>query len=69
MVTQVANDRRDADDVGRRIAQRQDELNLTVAQVAERAGMATDYLEYLKHTPTADPSPSASPFCATTAST
>ena len=58
-VTQVTNDRRDAGDVGRRIAQRQDELNLTIAQVAERAGMATDYLEYLEDTPTAEPSSSA----------
>jgi transcriptional regulator with XRE-family HTH domain len=58
-VTHVTNDRRDAGDVGRRIAERQDELKLTIAQVAERAGMATDYLEYLEHTPTAEPSPSA----------
>jgi nitroimidazol reductase NimA-like FMN-containing flavoprotein (pyridoxamine 5'-phosphate oxidase superfamily) len=58
-VTQVVNDRHEAGDVGRRIAERQGELNLTIAQVAERAGMATDYLEYLEHTPTADPSPSA----------
>jgi transcriptional regulator with XRE-family HTH domain len=57
-VTQVANERLDAGDVGRRIAERQGELNLTIAQVAERAGMATGYLEYLEHTPTADPSPS-----------
>ena len=58
-MTQVANDRRDAGDVGRRIAERQGELKLTIVQVAERVGMATDYLEYLEHTPTADPSPSA----------
>jgi nitroimidazol reductase NimA-like FMN-containing flavoprotein (pyridoxamine 5'-phosphate oxidase superfamily) len=58
-VTQVRNDRHDAGDVGRRIAERQDELGLTIAQVAERAGMAADYLEYLEHTPTADPSSSA----------
>ena len=42
-VTQVTNDRRDAGDVGRRIDERQDELNLSIAQVAERAGMATVY--------------------------
>jgi hypothetical protein len=58
-VTQVRNDRRDAGDVGRRIAERQDELKLTMAQVAERSGVAADYLEYLEHTPTAEPSPSA----------
>ena len=28
-------------------------------EVAERAGMATDYLEYLEDTPTAEPSSSA----------
>ena len=58
-MTQVTNDRNDAGDVGRRIAERQGELNLTIAQVAERAGMATDYLEYLERTPTAEPSSSA----------
>jgi nitroimidazol reductase NimA-like FMN-containing flavoprotein (pyridoxamine 5'-phosphate oxidase superfamily) len=58
-VTQITNDRRDAGDVGRRIAERQDKLNLTIAQVAERAGMATDYLDYLEDTPTAEPSSSA----------
>ena len=58
-MTQVTNDQRDAGDVGRRIAERQGELNLTVAQVAERAGMATDYLEYLEQTPTAEPSSAA----------
>ena len=58
-MTQSARDRRDAGDVGRRIAERQDALNLTVAQVAERAGMAPDYVEYLEHTPTAEPSSSA----------
>lgn len=58
-MTPVTNDRNDAGDLGRRIAERQDELNLTSAQVAERAGMATDYLEYLEVTPTAEPSSSA----------
>lgn len=58
-MTQVANDLRDAGDLGRRIVERQGELNLTIAQVAERAGMATDYLEYLERTPTAEPSSSA----------
>lgn len=58
-MTQRTHVRRDAGDVGRRIAERQDALNLTVAQVAERAGMAPDYVEYLEHTPTAEPSSSA----------
>jgi nitroimidazol reductase NimA-like FMN-containing flavoprotein (pyridoxamine 5'-phosphate oxidase superfamily) len=58
-VTKVTNDPRDAGDVGRRIAERQAELNLTMAKVAERAGVATDYVDYLEHTSTAEPSPSA----------
>jgi nitroimidazol reductase NimA-like FMN-containing flavoprotein (pyridoxamine 5'-phosphate oxidase superfamily) len=58
-MTQVTNNRHDAGDVGRRIAERQDELKLTVAQLAERAGVATDYLEYIEHTPTAEPSSSS----------
>ena len=58
-MTHVTIGRRDAGDVGRRIAERQGELNLTVAEVAERAGMAPDYLEYLEDTPTAEPSSSA----------
>jgi transcriptional regulator with XRE-family HTH domain len=58
-VTQVTNGRRDTGDLGRRIAERQDELKLTIAQVAERSGLAADYLEYLEHTPTAEPSSSA----------
>jgi transcriptional regulator with XRE-family HTH domain len=58
-LNQLTNDRRDAGDVGRRIAERQDELDLTTAQVADRAGMTTVYLEYLEHTPTAEPSSSA----------
>jgi nitroimidazol reductase NimA-like FMN-containing flavoprotein (pyridoxamine 5'-phosphate oxidase superfamily) len=57
-VTQVTNDRQDAGDVGRRIAERQGELNLSIAQVAERAGMAPSYLDYLEQTPTAEPLPS-----------
>ncbi len=44
--------------MGRRIAERQDELNLTVAQVAERAGVAAGYLDYLEQTPLAEPTPS-----------
>jgi len=56
-VTQVTNDSHDAGDVGRRIAERRGELNLSIAQVAERAGMAPNYLEYLEQTPTAEPLP------------
>jgi nitroimidazol reductase NimA-like FMN-containing flavoprotein (pyridoxamine 5'-phosphate oxidase superfamily) len=56
-VTQVTNDRQDGGDVGRRIAERRGELELTIAQVAERAGMAPNYLEYLEQTPTAEPLP------------
>jgi nitroimidazol reductase NimA-like FMN-containing flavoprotein (pyridoxamine 5'-phosphate oxidase superfamily) len=58
-MTQTGNDRFDAGDVGRRISERQCELKLTIAQVAERAGMATDYLEYLEQTSAAAPSSSA----------
>jgi hypothetical protein len=45
-VIQVTSDRSDAGDVGRRFAERQEELNLklTVAEVVERAGMASHYL-------------------------
>jgi len=56
-VTPATNGRQDAGDVGRRIAERQGELNLSIAQVAERAGMARGYLEYLEQTPTAEPLP------------
>jgi transcriptional regulator with XRE-family HTH domain len=56
-MTRDPKNRRDASDVGRRIVARQHELNLTTAQAAERAGMATDYLEYLETTPTAEPLP------------
>jgi transcriptional regulator with XRE-family HTH domain len=42
----------DAGDLGRRIVERRKELHLTVAQVAERAGMAADYIEYVEQTAT-----------------
>jgi transcriptional regulator with XRE-family HTH domain len=42
--------------VGRRILERRHELNLSLAQLAERTGMAPDYLEYLESSPTAEPS-------------
>lgn len=57
-MTRAAVDHHDAGDLGRRIAERQGELGLTMAQVAERAGMATTYLDYLECTPTAEPLPS-----------
>jgi nitroimidazol reductase NimA-like FMN-containing flavoprotein (pyridoxamine 5'-phosphate oxidase superfamily) len=49
----------DAGDVGRRIRERQTELNLSIDEVAERSGVAVDYLAYLEHTPIAEPSSSA----------
>jgi nitroimidazol reductase NimA-like FMN-containing flavoprotein (pyridoxamine 5'-phosphate oxidase superfamily) len=58
-MTYVKEDARDSGDVGRRIIERQQELKLSTAQLAERAGMAPDYLEYLEHTPTAEPPKSA----------
>lgn len=41
-----------AGDLGRRIATRRADLHLTIDQVADRAGMAPDYLNYLEHAPT-----------------
>jgi hypothetical protein len=41
-----------AGDLGRRIATRRTELHLTIEQVADRAGMAPDYLDYVEHAPT-----------------
>ena len=58
LVTYMKKDTTDAGDLGRRIVERQRELNLSVAQLAERAGMAANYLEYLQQTPTAEPSSS-----------
>jgi hypothetical protein len=42
-------------DVGRRIAEQRDKSHLTVADVAERAGMSPQYLTYLESSPTANP--------------
>ena len=42
-------------DVGRRIAEQRDKAHLTVADVAERAGMSPQYLTYLESSPTANP--------------
>jgi hypothetical protein len=46
-MTQLSDDDvPDTGDLGRRILERQEELNLTVVQVAESAGTAANYLEY-----------------------
>jgi transcriptional regulator with XRE-family HTH domain len=42
-------------DVGRRIAEQRGKTHLTVADVAERAGMSPQYLTYLESSPTANP--------------
>ncbi|MEU6370116.1 pyridoxamine 5'-phosphate oxidase family protein [Streptomyces sp. NPDC046931] len=42
-------------DLGRRIALRREELGLTREDAAERAGMASSYLQYLEEQPTAAP--------------
>jgi transcriptional regulator with XRE-family HTH domain len=44
-------------DVGRRIAEQRGKANLTVADVAERAGMSPQYLSYLESSPAANPTP------------
>jgi transcriptional regulator with XRE-family HTH domain len=44
-------------DLGRRIAEQRDEAHLTVDEVAERAGMAPQYLRYLEMSPAANPTP------------
>ncbi len=44
-------------DLGRRIAERRDEAHLTVDEVADRAGMAPQYLRYLETSPAANPTP------------
>lgn len=41
----------DPGDLGRRIAQRREELGMTRKQVAERAGMAEAYLDYVEQQP------------------
>jgi len=42
-------------DVGRRIAEQRNKAHMTVAEVAERAGMSPKYLSYLESSPAADP--------------
>lgn len=42
-------------DVGRRLAQRREQLSLTRTQAAERAGVDPGYLEYVEEQPGASP--------------
>ncbi len=42
-------------DLGRRIAEQRERAGLTVAQAAERAGMAPDYLDYLESSASPNP--------------
>jgi nitroimidazol reductase NimA-like FMN-containing flavoprotein (pyridoxamine 5'-phosphate oxidase superfamily)/DNA-binding XRE family transcriptional regulator len=42
-------------DIGRRIAERREELGLTREEVADRAGTASGYIQYLEEQPTAMP--------------
>jgi len=44
-------------DLGRRIAEQRDKAHLSLADVAERAGMSPQYLTYLESSPTASPTP------------
>jgi transcriptional regulator with XRE-family HTH domain len=44
-------------DFGRRIAEKRKEQHLTIANVAERAGMLPEYLSYLESSPAAHPTP------------
>jgi transcriptional regulator with XRE-family HTH domain len=46
-------------DLGRRIAEQREEAHLTIAEVAERAGMSPQYLSYLESSPAANPTPAA----------
>ncbi|HEY5836335.1 helix-turn-helix domain-containing protein [Streptomyces sp.] len=46
-----------AGDIGRRLASRREELCLTREEVAERAGIAPRYLQYVEERPTALPGP------------
>ncbi|MBM9504436.1 helix-turn-helix domain-containing protein [Actinacidiphila acididurans] len=45
-------------DIGRRLTHRREELGLSREQVAERAGVATAYLQYVEERPSANPGPS-----------
>jgi transcriptional regulator with XRE-family HTH domain len=43
-----------ASDLARRVAHRRHELELTLEEVARRAGMTPEYLDYLEHAPAID---------------
>jgi hypothetical protein len=58
-MTQIRGSVRNAGDVGRRIIDRRHELNLSIDEVAERAGMAVGYVDYIEHAPIAELTPSA----------
>jgi len=45
----------DPTDVGRRVARRRTQLGITRAELAERAGMPVEFIEYVETRPTADP--------------
>jgi transcriptional regulator with XRE-family HTH domain len=51
-MNRTAGEMTNAGDLGRRIAERRAELHLTIAQLAERAGMAADYVQYVEESPT-----------------
>jgi transcriptional regulator with XRE-family HTH domain len=44
-------------DLGRRIAEQRNEAHMSVADVAEKAGMSSHYLSYLESSPAANPTP------------
>lgn len=44
-------------DIGRRLALRREELGLSREQVADRAGIAPEYLRYVEERPFASPGP------------
>ncbi len=46
-------------DIGRRIAEQREKAHLTVAEMAERAGMSPQYVRYLESSPAASPTPAA----------
>jgi transcriptional regulator with XRE-family HTH domain len=58
-MTQMRDSVPNAGDVGRRIINRRHELNLSKDEVAERAGMAVGYLDYIEDAPIAELTPSA----------
>jgi len=57
-MTQIRGSVSDAGDVDCRIIDRQRQLNLSIDQVAERAGMAVGYLDYVEHASIAELTPS-----------